>query len=61
MALRKGICKFSDCRRFLQQIIRAQRLATQSATKSTESEKPQDGQTHFGFQTIDENEKWKKG
>lgn len=59
MALRKGIFKFSD-RRSFQHFIRAQRLATQSAKKITDGEKLNDGQTHFGFQTIDENEKWKK-
>ncbi|KAG6458570.1 hypothetical protein O3G_MSEX010939 [Manduca sexta] len=57
MALRKAIYKLVDKRIPLQQISRVRTLATKIVEKDIATK---EGQTHFGFETVDENEKWKK-
>lgn len=63
MALRNPISKFITTRRASQHVSRVrghntyQRELPQATTATREKTK----QTHFGFQTVDEEEKWKKG
>nr|XP_049698871.1 2-methoxy-6-polyprenyl-1,4-benzoquinol methylase, mitochondrial [Helicoverpa armigera] len=61
MALRTGLAKISNVRCVAPQRFRLRAMSTQTATKeaeTTEGMKP--GQTHFGFQVVDEGEKTKK-
>lgn len=55
MALRRAIIKTIDTKRPIQRLARRV-LSTEAAPKEK-----QERQTHFGFQTVDEEEKWKKG
>lgn len=58
MALRRSISKIITPVRPSLGVGRVRSSSTQAASKD-QSENPK--QTHFGFQTVDEHEKWKKG
>uniref|UniRef100_A0A2A4K7M1 2-methoxy-6-polyprenyl-1,4-benzoquinol methylase, mitochondrial n=1 Tax=Heliothis virescens TaxID=7102 RepID=A0A2A4K7M1_HELVI len=60
MALRTGLAKISNIRCVAPQRFRLRALSTQTATKETETAGMKPGQTHFGFQVVDEGEKTKK-
>lgn len=57
MALRRPILRILKSQRTLQCVSRVQGLSTQERDASRDKSK----QTHFGFQTVGEEEKWKKG
>lgn len=59
MALRNTVLKLSKIGRTSNRASRVRVLSTQTAEKQNEGEKSK--QTHFGFETVDEQEKWKKG
>lgn len=58
MALKRGLFRLAETYRPSRPHIRARLLATQSAANN--EDKQIKNQTHFGFQTVDENEKTKK-
>lgn len=62
MTLRNPILKLLTTRTASQCVSRARTLTTQEREvppAATSREKAK--QTHFGFQTVDEEEKWRKG
>ena len=61
MALRKGILTLSNTRCVVQQALRVRSTSTQTVSKDSNAEAMKPGQTHFGFEVVDEVEKTKKG
>lgn len=61
MAVRSGLVILSNVRCAVQQGLRLRAISTQTVSKEAETEAIKPGQTHFGFQVVDEGEKTKKG
>lgn len=61
MSLRTGLLVLSNIRCALQQGLWLRAMSTQTASKDAQTEAMKPGQTHFGFQVVDEGEKTKKG
>lgn len=59
MALRRALIKLTSSRTTPVISCRIRTLNTQTSQKENENQSSK--QTHFGFQTVDEEEKWKKG
>lgn len=61
MAFRTGLLTLSNTRCAIQQALRVRPISTLTVSKDAEAEAMKPGQTHFGFQVIEEGEKTKKG
>lgn len=56
MSLRRSLLRFVNIPKPSQKLIRVQKYSAQAASKNEDNRK-----THFGFETVDEEEKTKKG
>lgn len=62
MALRKSILKLIRTGRSSHCVFTVRAYNTQERVSPSEADtREKTKQTHFGFQTVDEEEKWKKG
>lgn len=58
MALQRAYIKVKDLRRPSQRLFK---ITMTTQAPQTQINNKTEGQTHFGFQTVNEEEKWKKG
>ncbi|KAL4710130.1 hypothetical protein ACJJTC_016532 [Scirpophaga incertulas] len=58
MSLRRLLCKLIRDRSLTYNVLKTRALSSQSSDRSSDSDTSR--QTHFGFQSVNEDEKWKK-